>query len=354
LKQVKRYCDFTTHVLLVLLSVLGIDANAQKASANRIVVDVNGKGNFKSIQAAINSLSDSASSPRVIYIRNGVYNEKVFITKHNITLQGEEREKTIIKQAIARDEWRCEHKDDWGVATLNIDGNDISLQNLTVTNSFGFDLMKRDTVIYCNVDTGKVEKKVAKDGHQMAVRTMRATRFKATNCRFRAFGGDTVSPWNVDAGMFYFKNCIMEGGVDFYCPRGWAYAEGCKFIAHSGPASIWHDGSKDPDSKTILKNCFFEGFNGFNLGRYHRDAQFYLIDCVFAHNMANKDIYLVPTDNTILWGRRIYYFNCHRKGGDYLWHKDNLAKAGNIKPSDITVNWLFKEKWNPKDKKSNR
>jgi pectinesterase len=336
---------------VITLSLHSIGANAQKIQASKlIVVDLSGKGKFKSIQAAINSLPDSAPSSRTIYLKNGVYNEKLFITKHNIILKGEDREKTIITQSIARDIWRCENKDDWGVATLNIDGNDISLENLTITNSFGFDLTKRDTLVACNSDSGRIEKKVSKDGHQMAVRTMKATRFKAINCRFRAFGGDTMSPWNVDAGMYYFKNCIMEGGVDFYCPRGWAFAEGCTFIAHSGTASIWHDGSKIADSKTILKDCSFKGFDGFNLGRYHRDAQFFLLNCSFADNMADKDIYLVPTDNVIQWGRRIYYFNCRRKAGDYAWHKDNLNTAGNIKASNITTQWLFKGEWQPDSK----
>ncbi len=339
--------------MLVLLSICSINLFAQtKASSSPITVDANGTGKFTSIQAAINSLPDSSTSSRTIYIKNGVYNEKIYIKKHNVVLLGEDKDKTIITQAIARDEWRCAHPDDWGVATLNIDGNDVTLSNLTITNSFGFDLAKKDTIVYCAADSVNHQKTTSKDGHQMALRTMKATRFKAINCLFRAFGGDTVSPWNVDNGMFYFKDCTMEGGVDFYCPRGWAFAEDCKFVAHTGSASIWHDGSKNPDSKTILKNCSFEGFNGFNLGRYHRDAQFYLINCSFANNMADKEIYLVATDNIIQWGKRVYYYNCHRKGGDYAGHKDNLSEAGNIKPADITINWLFKGKWKPGQKGS--
>ena len=75
-------------------------------------MDLNGKGDFKSIQAALNSLPDSAATARVIYIKKGIYNEKVYIKKHNVSLVGEDREKTIITQSIARDEWRCLHKDD--------------------------------------------------------------------------------------------------------------------------------------------------------------------------------------------------------------------------------------------------
>ncbi|MCW3078935.1 pectinesterase family protein [Segetibacter sp.] len=337
-----------TALLSILLLIVTANANAQKSNVGRrIIVDINGKGDFKSVQGAINSLPDFSNIARIILIKKGIYNEKIYIQKHNIALVGEDREHTIITQAIARDEWRCLHNDDWGVATLNIDGNDITLQNLTITNSYGFKLSK-DVMINCPIDTLAKQKKIAKSGHQMAMRTMNATRLKAINCHFSAFGGDTVSPWNVENGLFYFKDCIMEGGVDFYCPRGWAYAENCRFISHSGSAAIWHDGSKYEDSKTVLVDCSFEGFNGFNLGRYHRDAQFYLINCRFAANMSDKNIYRVETSNTIQWGDRIYYFNCHKRGGDYAWHRDNLRTApGSPDAKQIDAKWVFKGRWNP-------
>lgn len=331
-------------LLMIWAALAFVQVNAQStAVGKKIIVDSKGNGHFKSIQAAINSLPNSSATPRTICIKNGTYDEKLYIEKHNIILEGEDREKTIITQSIARDIWRCQHNDDWGVATMNVDGNDITLKNLTISNSFGLDHQK-DTMVYCASDTVNHQKKVGRDGHQMAMRTMHTTRLKAINCHFIAFGGDTVSPWNVADGMFYFKDCIMEGGVDFYCPRGWAYAENCTFIAHTGPASIWHDGSVYPDSKTVLKDCIFKGYDGFKLGRYHKDAQFYLINCRFATNMADEDIYLVPTNNTIKWGRRIYYYNCHREGGDYAWHKNNIDIS---KAKAVNANWVFGNKWYP-------
>lgn len=315
----------------------------------KIVVDQSGKGDFTSLQAALNSLNDIGALPRIIYIKNGVYKEKIFITKHNLVLEGENRDKTIFTFDIARDEWRCEHKDDWGVATFNLAANDITLKNLTIANDYGFNI-KEPRTIKCAADTVTHKKVITKDGHQMALRTRdnTTTRLKAINCHFRAWAGDTVSPWNLTNGMFYFKDCLMEGGVDFYCPRGWSYAENCVFFANTGPASIWHDGSGNADFKTVLKNCSFKGFDGFNLGRYHKDAQFYLVNCTFAKNMADKDIYLVPTTNDIQWGRRIYYFNSHKEGGDYAWHKDNLGSAqGAPKSGDINARWTFGSKWDP-------
>jgi pectinesterase len=319
-------------------------ANAQQ----KIVVDASGKGDFKTIQEAINSLTSTSETPRTIFIKEGVYKEKVFIEKNNIVLEGEGRMNTTILQSIARDEWRCNNKDDWGTATVNLRGNDITLKNLSIANGYGYE-NEKEVTIACANDTAKHEKKIRKDGHQMALRSFGTTRLKVISCSIKSFGGDTVSPWNVEDGMFYFKDCFIGGGVDFYCPRGWAYAEDCRFIASTGPASIWHDGSKYEDSKTVLKNCSFEGYEGFKLGRYHKDAQFYLIECSFASEMADQPIYIVPVkENVIKWGERIYYFNCHRDGGDYKWFANNLEKAkGNPDASNINANWVFGNKWNP-------
>ena len=116
-------------------------------------------------------MPDSSSTPRHIYIRKGVYKEKIYHRKTNIIFEGEDREKTIITQAIARDEWRCMHNDDWGVATMNVDANDITLKNLTVTNSFGFDFKAEKHLIVRRIRSAQ-QKKIGKNGHQMALRTM--------------------------------------------------------------------------------------------------------------------------------------------------------------------------------------
>ncbi len=320
-----------------------------------IVVDAAGGANFTSIQDAINSLSDNASEQRIIYIRNGVYREKIFIEKNFISLVGEDKNKTQLVISLARDIWRCENPDDWGVATVNLKGSDIVLENLTIANNFGFDNIQNTGGIHidCRDDSLNHFKTIRRDAHQMALRSFGTTRLVVRNCILCAFGGDTVSPWNVDNGMFYFKDCLMEGGVDFYCPRGWAYAENCEFVAHGSVAAIWHDGSKVKDSKTVLVNCVFRGDDGFKLGRYHRDAQFYIINASFANNMADAPIYLNPSNpkNLIQWGERVYYFNSHRKGGDYTWHEDNLEKApGSPSPAHINASWTFGGKWQPSDR----
>jgi len=328
-------------ILPVFIAILF--ASVAVFSQKQVVVALDGSGNFRSIQEAINSLPVAAKEQRVILIKNGTYKEKIFIDKDFITLKGEDPEKTIVTIAQARDEWRCDNKDDYGTATLNLKGSDISLENLSFINSYGKDNTKERSIA-CASDSGKT-KTIRPYGHQMALRSFNTTRLIVKNCIFRAYGGDTVSPWNTDNGMFYFKDCIMEGGVDFYCPRGWALAENCTFICRDKNAAIWHDGSRYERSKTVLVNCKFMGDDDFKLGRYHRDAQFYLLNCSFAKNMADADIYLVPTNNTILWGRRVYYYNCKKEGGDYAWHKNNLPAGFGI--NDFNVPWVYDHKWDP-------
>ena len=116
--------------LLALLVCQSCAVAQPLTSSKKIIVAADGSGDYKTIQAALNSLPDAAAGTRTIFIKRGTYSEKLFIEKNNIILEGEDRDKTIITQDIARDEWRCDHPDDWGVATMNVNGNDITLQNL--------------------------------------------------------------------------------------------------------------------------------------------------------------------------------------------------------------------------------
>lgn len=328
-----------------------------EATAQQVTVAADGSGQFKTVQEAINSLPAHADKPRVISIKKGTYREQLYIDgKDHLTLRGQSEAHTIITVALARDAARCAGKtDDWGVATINVrNAPDLTLENLTVVNSHGLD-SPSETVVACPSDpTG--QKKIGGGAHQMALRTFAGSpRMQFLHCTFRAYGGDTVSPWDTEGGQFYFKDCTMEGGVDFYCPRGWAYAEDCRFICHSTSAAIWHDGTGSKDSKTVLKNCTFEGDKGFKLGRYHRESQFYLIGCKFPESMADADIYHATSGpGTPLWGRRVYYADCHRQGGDYSWHQDNLSTAeGAPTARQINAAWTFGGAWDPVSGKVN-
>lgn len=335
-----------------LLAAAPVGWAATAAAPRPVVVSASGKGNFRTVQEAINSLPAHAAQPRTILIKNGTYREKIYIDgKDNLVLQGESEKGVVLSTAQARDAWHCTNPDDWGVATLNVrNAPDLTLENLTVLNTYGSDHKGQpDELLPCPNGEATAPKKIGANGHQMAMRTFAGSpRMMVKHCTFRALGGDTVSPWDTENGLFYFKDCTLEGGVDFYCPRGWAYAENCRFECHSTSAAIWHDGSGNQDSKTVLKNCTFTGDDNFKLGRFHREAQFYLVGCKFPKNMADADIYQAQSGpGAKNWGRRVYYFGCHREGGDYAWMRDNLtAAAGTPHPEQITANWAFGGRWN--------
>ena len=300
-----------------------------------IIVAQDGSGQFTKIQDAINSVPAENNQNVLILIRNGVYHEKLFITKSFITLVGEDRDSTRIIYAQLRSQINRTPLDmnwDWGTAVINIDTSvtDFTLANLTVHNNYGS--LHHD------------------DGHQFAIRGG-GTRILILNCNVLADGGDTLSLWNKKNGMYYHANCYFEGGVDFVCPRGWCYITDSKFFGRHRSASIWHDGDADKSQKFVIRSSSFDGVQGFALGRNHRDGQIFLLDCQFSKAMADTPIYLPDGSKTQWkWGNRHYYYNCHRDGGDYAWFKDNLEAAVSYpKENEITAKWTFDSKWDPEE-----
>lgn len=298
------------------------------------VVSQDGKGDYVTIQSALDAVPSKTSGSFIIYIKKGTYNEKLYIEKSNIVLIGEDRDSTRIVYAELRSNWRISHGDDYGSATVNIKEGvtDLTFINLTIHNNYGG--------LYGNND------------HQFAVRAGQGvTRIIIDNCNIIADGGDTLSLWNTEDGMYYHRNCYFEGYVDYVCPRGYCFIENSKFFGRNLTASIWHDGSKGEDQKFVIKNSRFDGVKNFPLGRFHRDAQFFLINCTFSNNMVDKDIFFAhsPPPRTLKWGEnRHYFYNCHGDSVDYAWHKNNLNEAKeNVSPEQITPEWAFKGRWNP-------
>jgi len=296
-----------------------------------IVVAQDGSGDFRAIQPALDSIPKDNAANRIILVRNGVYREKVFITASHVSLVGEDRDATRIEFAELRRVWRETHQDDDGAAVVNIaDGvTDLVLANLTVRNDYG--------ALHGDHD------------HQFAIRGGGATtRVAILHAKILADGGDTLSIWNPASGLTYHADCEFEGWVDYVCPRGWAYVTNSRFFGHNLTASIWHDGSKDPDSKFVIRRSWFDGVKGFPLGRNNRDGQFFLLDCRFSANMADRPIYRPSAPDTYLFPARYYYWNTHREGGDFPWFADNLQDADTAPhPRAVTARWTFGGRWDP-------
>jgi len=137
----------TMRLLLVTLTSLFLTSGFCQSRIIRVSLD--GKSPYSSIAAALSSIAASDSSKIILQIGPGVYREKLYVTKDQVSLQGSGMNKTIIISSIARDEWRCEHPDDWGVATLNVGASDITLSDLSVINDVGFNFVPKKPGLSC-------------------------------------------------------------------------------------------------------------------------------------------------------------------------------------------------------------
>lgn len=75
-------------------------SKAPKANATQLTVNADGTGDFNTVQGAMDFVPDHSKKRVTIKIKNGVYEELVYFrNKENVTLAGEDREKTIVRYA---------------------------------------------------------------------------------------------------------------------------------------------------------------------------------------------------------------------------------------------------------------
>jgi pectinesterase len=356
------FIGFTSACLFLAFHALGAEraSTAIPVLPPDLTVAIDGTGNFRTIQEAVASIPRANRERIIVFVKDGVYREKVRIDPSCITLRGQSRSGTRIEFAQGANEFR-DQPDDLGRAVININGDDFVLENLTVQNTHGV------IGVHAFAVFGRGDRTVIQD------------------CDILSQGNDTLSLWRTgngqyseDAaahtnpnGRYYHARLKVCGSVDFICPRGWCYITDSDITAVNprAEAAMWHDGSRDRDMKFVLRDCRFDGVEGWRFARHHHDAQFFLVDCTFSKTMRDlapkRVIYPLdggtPTEADLkrnrdaeksnLWGERFYFFNCHRVDGDYAWFKDNLATApGAPQPSQITAKWTFAGQWDPENK----
>ena len=298
------------------------------------------------IQDAIEKAPLKPVRPFKIFIRKGLYQQKVIIDRPNIVLVGEDRDSTCIVLAETEDtrivkEYHGQPVHH-GVVVLQEGADDCVISGLTIYNNYG-------TV----VEPGNTK-------HQMAVYG-RGTRTIVINSNIWADGNDALSLWAREGGMYYHADLYLRcPGVDFLCPRGWCYATRCRLYG-DGRALIWHDGRNNADQKLVITNSQFDAKHPTPLGRYHHDSQFYIVNCKLSENILDQNIehaYKGRTAEEMAkegkkldpcpWGQRTYYYGNRREGGHSGWLKDNLKTApGSPEFHMITALWTFDGKWDP-------
>jgi len=197
--------------LIAIFSLLSFKTNDKT-----IVVSKDGKGNFTTIQQAIDAVENGSSTRTKILIKAGTYKEKIIIpeTKGAILLEGENSKTTIITYDDFASKKNAEGKDigTTGSSTIFIYSNNFTAKNISFENS-----------------SGRV-------GQAVAVLTS-GDRIIFDNCRFLG-NQDTLYVKGVQDSVDktkpsrnYFKNCYIEGTTDYIFGAGTAVFENCTIFS---------------------------------------------------------------------------------------------------------------------------
>ncbi|KAK7850975.1 putative pectinesterase 29 [Quercus suber] len=101
-----QFLIFIFYFTVTLFLFLNV-SNAKGTNAKSILVDQSGKGHFKTVQEAIDSIP-SNNKWTIIDLNPGTYKEKVKIPKKNRTfiLRGKSRDTTVIEYVIMGTPWK--------------------------------------------------------------------------------------------------------------------------------------------------------------------------------------------------------------------------------------------------------
>jgi len=195
-----------------------------------IVVDKNGNGDFTTIQEAVNAAKAYPSERITIFIKNGVYYEKVKIHSWNpyISLIGESREKTIITYDDYFNKINIGRNSTFYTYTVLVEGNDFIAKNLTIQNS-----------------SGEVGQAVALN--------VNADRVIISNCSL--LGNQDTLYTSGEGTKNYFKDCYIEGTTDFIFGDATVLFENCTIHSKSNSYITAASTPQNAAFGYVFKNC---------------------------------------------------------------------------------------------------
>lgn len=172
------------------------------ADKDTIIVSKDSKGDFINIQEAINQTKSFPYKRMVIFIKNGIYKEKVKVHEWNTNLAiiGENKEKTIITFDDNFNKINLGRNSTFFTYSFSVEANDTVLKNLTIENSSG--------------DVG-----------QAIALSITANRVSVINCKIL---GNQDTLYLSGEGKQFLKNCYIEGTTDFIFGSATAFFENCE------------------------------------------------------------------------------------------------------------------------------
>jgi pectinesterase len=292
--------------------------------ARDLTVATDGSGDFRTVQAAVDSVPEDSRERTVIFVKNGTYPELVRIHKPFLTLRGEDRKKTRI--VSEGDTSACpiqpgQSKEEQ-CSVIIADASDLVFENLTVLNSF----QGRGKGAALSVIGG-------------------ALRIVIANVDVVGYGGDTLVL--TSRGEYYLNNVYVSGTYHIIVPRGTTYAVHCMFWCLGDPHCLFNEGILHETDKMVIRQSVIDGPKSFGLGSYFRDAAWYFIeDTISDRLMPDGQIVREPARNyEMKWGEGRVYF-ADNKAPNYPWLRNNLEKSPAKVKTAVTAAWTFPG-WNP-------
>jgi pectin methylesterase-like acyl-CoA thioesterase len=307
------------------------------AGAKKLVVAADGTGDFATVQGALDFVPEGNKAPITIFIRNGTYNEIIFFTgKDNLTLLGEDRQKTIIAYA-----------------------NNDRFNNNAGGNPFGSGVPLPGTL---PARSGAVYRR----GLFLAHRVNNLTIANLTLHNTTPHGGSQAEALilngtpgaraiiaNVDLysfqdtlqinGQAYVDNCYLEGDVDFMWGTGPCFFENCELKSLTSNAYFTQIRNPIGNHGYVFKNCTFEGAPGVTGNFLSRIAparfpasEVVLIDCLLTDAVGAVGWRLDQVTQPAAEAPNVHYweYNSHDSAGRPVDMSRRLVIARQLKLPD--------------------
>lgn len=219
-------------------------AKNQSKTAYDIVVAQDGSGDYESIVEAIKNTKAFPYDQITIFIKNGIYKEKVKIHEwnSNLSLIGESKENTIITYDDYFNKVGLGRNSTFYTYTLLVEANNVVLKNLTIENSSG--------------DVG-----------QAVALSVFSDEVAIINCKLL---GNQDTLYASGKGKQYYKDCYIEGTTDFIFGSATAFFENCEIYSKKDSYITAASTQKDALFGYVFKDCKLtaaEGVQKVYLGR---------------------------------------------------------------------------------------
>ena len=231
-----------------------------------IVVDQRGRGDFTTLQAAVDALPAGKREPAVVRVKPGIYRERVVVDKDDLRIVGESAEDTVVTHsACAKDPWPDgTPRGTFLSFTLLVTGQNVTVENLTVRNDAGDGRdVGQAVAVYAAGDRG-AWRGCRFIGHQDTLfcgpimpkiaRDIAPRGGNAVMCV------DSVGDCPPTRARQYFESCFIRGDVDFIFGPYRCWFQGCELYMNA--MGGWYTAANTPREQPwgmVFHSCRLTG-----------------------------------------------------------------------------------------------